>query len=319
MTLTPEYLADLRRQIDQRLGEIYPEGPQLLCEPIRYVLAAGGKRLRPILTLLTTTACRGAQEDSLHAAVAVEILHNFTLVHDDLMDRDHTRHAQPTVHARWDDGVAVLAGDAMFILALAEIRRSSRSVDTLTAAFTQGALAVCEGQALDKEFETDSRIALEDYLRMVDLKTGYLLGLSAELGAICAGVDQTVVVGVRRFGQLLGRAFQIQDDLLEIFSNSQNMGKSLGSDLLAEKKTYLMIEALEKAPEDIQEALDLARSNIETGLAKLRAILEEKGIRAEAEVRVRQTIDQALAELAPLGADQGPLLEFAELVLNRKK
>lgn len=319
MTLTPGYLDTLRKRINARLGEIYPRGPRLLAEPVHYALAGKGKRLRPILTLLTSQACGGREADALHAAVAVEVLHNFTLVHDDIMDQDHTRHGQATVHTKWDDSIGILAGDALFILALAELQRSPVNVETLTSAFAKGALAVCEGQALDKEFEARSRVTLDEYLQMIDLKTGYMLGLAAELGALCASASREQTEGVRRFGSLLGRAFQVQDDLLEIFSDAGTMGKSLGSDLLAEKKTYLMIAALDRAPDQVRQAVETARGDLEAGLAALREVLLTEGIREEAEATVRQTVDKAIAELLSLGEKAGPLREFAHLVLNRKK
>ncbi len=319
MTLTPGYLDTLRKRINQRLGEIYPQGPRLLAEPVHYALAGKGKRLRPILTQLACRACGGRETDALHAAVAVEILHNFTLVHDDIMDQDHTRHGQATVHTKWDDSVGILAGDALFILALAELRLSPGNVEALTSVFTKGALAVCEGQALDKEFEARSRVTLDEYLQMIDLKTGYMLGLAAELGAICVSATREQIGGVRRFGSLLGRAFQVQDDTLEVFSDTGIMGKSLGSDLLAEKKTYLMIAALERAPDQVRQAVDTATRDLETGLAALRETLLTTGVKEEAEAIVRNTINQAVTELLPLGRNADPLREFAHHVLNRKK
>jgi len=319
MTLAPGDLNTLRKRINNRLREIYPRGPRLLAEPVHYALAGKGKRLRPTLTLLTCRACGGREADALHAAVAVEVLHNFTLVHDDIMDQDHTRHGQATVHTKWDDSVGVLAGDALFILALAELRRSPVNVEALTSAFAKGALAVCEGQALDKEFEARSRVTLDEYLQMIDLKTGYMLGLAAELGAICASASREQTEGVRHFGSLLGRAFQVQDDLLEIFSDAGTMGKSLGSDLLAEKKTYLMIAALDRAPDQVRQAVETARTDLDAGLAALREILLIKGIREEAEATVHNTIDQAMTEILPLGRNADSLREFAHLVLNREK
>ncbi|UCH62988.1 MAG: polyprenyl synthetase family protein [Fidelibacterota bacterium] len=319
MTLTPSYLDALRQRINDRLNEVYPSGPRLLAEPVHYALAGKGKRLRPILTLLTYQACGGRETDALHAAVAVEILHNFTLVHDDIMDQDHTRHGQATVHTKWDDSIGILAGDALFILALSELRLSPGNLDAHTSAFVKGALAVCEGQALDKEFEAQSWVSLDECLQMIDLKTGYMMGLAAELGAICASASREQIKGVRRFGSLLGRAFQVQDDLLEIFSDAHIMGKSLGSDLLAEKKTYLMIAALERAPDQVRQAIEMARGNLEDGLAALREILLATGVMEEVETTVRQTVDGAIAEILPLGKRAEPLREFAHLVLNRKK
>ena len=318
MTLSPEYLATLRERIDRRLVEVYPHGPRLLAEPIKYVLTGSGKRLRPILTLITAEVLGARDDTALHAAVAVEILHNFTLVHDDVMDRDRTRHGQPTVHTRWDEGVAILTGDAMFINALGELQRSSVAVETMSQAFIKGALAVCEGQALDKEFESRLDVSLEEYREMIDLKTGYMLGLAAELGALVARSEPAQVEGLRRFGQLLGRAFQIQDDLLELFSDSGTMGKSLGSDLLSDKKTYLVVAALDIVREEVQTALELAKRDLEAGMAALRALLQENGIQAKAERVVKSTIAKALDQLNILGERKQSLVEFSQLVLNRK-
>ncbi|MFB0515513.1 MAG: polyprenyl synthetase family protein [Candidatus Neomarinimicrobiota bacterium] len=319
MTLSSANLDALRRQINGRLGEIYPQGPRLLAEPVQYVLAGKGKRLRPLLTLLTSRACGGREEDALHAAVAVEILHNFTLVHDDIMDQDHTRHGQATVHAKWDDGVGVLTGDALFIIALAELRHSPDNIEALTTAFARGALAVCEGQALDKEFETRSKVTLEEYLQMVDLKTGYMLGLAAELGAICASAREEQIDGLRRYGCLLGRAFQVQDDLLEIFSDAGTMGKSLGSDILAEKKTYLMIAALNSVPDQVHQAVEMARGDLRRGLAAIRRIMEAQGIRHQAEETIRRSIKQAKEQLEILDGGRGILQAFADMILRRDR
>ena len=319
MNSAPRSFDDLRDRINTRLGELYPQGPRLLVEPVHYALGGAGKRLRPILTLLAGQVCGGKEEEALHAAVAVELLHNFTLVHDDIMDQDHTRHGQASVHAKWDDAVALLAGDALLVLALAELHRSPSNVDALLRSFTHGVLAVCEGQALDLEFETSSRVSLEDYLRMVDLKTGYMLGLATELGALAAGADRAAVDSMKRFGALLGRAFQIQDDLLEIYSDAGTMGKSLGSDILAEKKTYLMVIALDQFPAEVHQAVGAARKDMKAGLHELRNLFEQRGIRRKAEESVRQTVKHAKGHLAALGPGSQVLADFAEMVLLRDR
>ncbi|MEE9163034.1 MAG: polyprenyl synthetase family protein [Candidatus Neomarinimicrobiota bacterium] len=319
MSLTPERLEDLRGRINARLGGLYTEGPSLLVEPVRYALAGAGKRLRPILTLLTAEACGGGEEAALPAAVSVELLHNFTLVHDDIMDRDHTRHGQASVHTKWDDGVALLAGDAMLVLALAELHKSPRHVEALASSFTAGALAVCEGQALDKEFESHPQVSLDEYNHMIDLKTGSMLGLATEMGAIAAGADPERVEQAKKFGQLLGRAFQIQDDLLEIYSDTDKMGKSLGSDILAEKKTYLMVLALDQFPDELAGAVERARTDLETGLQALRGIFERNGLKLRAEETVQSTISQARERLKSLGPGSQVLADFADLVLARDR
>ncbi|MCK4578763.1 MAG: polyprenyl synthetase family protein [Candidatus Marinimicrobia bacterium] len=309
----------LKAQVDERLAAIYPEGPHLLVEPIKHVLSNGGKRLRPILTMLSAEACGASPADALHAAAAVEVLHNFTLVHDDVMDRDNIRHGQPTVHTVWDEGVAILTGDAMFINALAELRLNPGDVEEMSSVFIRGALAVCEGQALDKEFETRNDVTRHEYLQMIDLKTGHLLGLAAELGAIVARAPAGVIACLRNFGQLLGRAFQIQDDLLEIFSDTATMGKSLGSDLVAQKKTYPVVAAAEKAQAEVKAALEEAGTDLDSGMQTLRRVLTESGVKAGAEEEIERTVGTALDELRLLGDKATSIKLFADLVLNRKK
>jgi geranylgeranyl diphosphate synthase type II len=319
MTVEPAFLDRLREQINTRLNRVYAEGPPLLEAPIRYALAGKGKRLRPILAMLTYQACGGEGDNALHAAVAVELLHNFTLVHDDIMDHDQTRHGQPSVHEKWDEGVGILSGDALFVIALKELRLSATGIEDLTTAFLEGALAVCEGQALDKEFESRNSVSLDQYMTMVDLKTGYMLGLSSELGAICASADENRLVAARKFGRLLGRAFQIQDDLLEIYSDTRTMGKSLGSDILAEKKTYLLISAMEKIPEKVSSVIALARKDLKAGMSEMQLLLEEEGIRENAEEAVRTTVIEAKEQLGPLSTGATMLKDFADLVLQREK
>lgn len=319
MNLAPAELDRLRGQINDRLGEVYPQGPGLLKEPVHYALAGKGKRLRPILTLLASQCLGGTVEGALHAAVAVEMLHNFTLVHDDIMDRDGMRHGQASVHARWDDGVALLAGDAMLVLAIAELRLSPAHGDALMSSFTRGALAVCEGQALDKEYEDRPMVSLDDYLRMIDLKTGHMLGMASELGAIAAGANEEHINNLRRFGKLLGRAFQVQDDLLEIFSDARTMGKSLGSDILSEKKTYLMVMALEAFPDRVRQATEAARTDMAAGLEALRRLIDQEGIRSQAEESIVSMVTQAKRHLESVGPGKLVLADFADMVLERDR
>jgi geranylgeranyl diphosphate synthase type II len=319
MTFEPALLDHLRDQINTRLSRVYANGPPLLEAPIRYALAGKGKRLRPILTMLTCQACGGERDHALHAAVAVELLHNFTLVHDDIMDHDQTRHGQTTVHEKWDEGVGILSGDALFVIALKELRCSETGIEDLTTAFLEGALAVCEGQALDKEFESRDGVSMDEYMTMVDLKTGYMLGLSSELGAICASADASQLAAVREFGCLLGRAFQIQDDMLEIYSDARTMGKSLGSDILAEKKTYLLISALEKIPEKVTSVMELTQNDLQAGMNAMQLLLEEEGIRNQAEAAIRANVAAAKERLSPLSTGAKMLEDFAELVLQRSK
>ena len=234
-----DIVLEYTNKIEKELIGIYDTGPKLLVEPINHVFSGKGKRIRPLLTLFTSKTLGYDVDKALDAAISIEILHNFTLVHDDIMDKDKLRHGKKTVNVKWDNDIALLAGDAMLALALRKLNTYSKN-HLLFPTFINGLLAVCEGQALDKEFETKSNIDISEYLNMIDLKTGYLIGLSAELGSIITGVDEEETILLKNFGRKIGRAFQIQDDTLEIFSNTKTMGKSLKSDLLLGKKTFLI-------------------------------------------------------------------------------
>ena len=306
-----------RKDLNKRLSEIYPKGPHSLTEPIHYVLNGSGKRLRPILAIFAAEACGGTREDVLSPALAVEVLHNFTLVHDDIMDQDLIRHGQETVHQKWDDGVAILTGDAMLSLALELINHSHSSQHKQMKIFIEGLLAVCEGQALDKEFETQSSVSIEDYIHMIDLKTGYMIGLAAEIGATSAGMDDETSKIIRDYGRLLGRAFQIQDDYLEIFSNINNMGKSLQSDIVLGKKTFLMIHALEKNSSLIKTAIAVAQKDFENGMEEIREYIQISGIKDAALQEINNIIESADDKLSQLNIKKEKLLYFSELIRKR--
>ena len=311
--LIPEY----RSEINNGLADIYPRGPISLTKPVAYVLNGGGKRLRPLLTIFSAEACGGTKSVVFSAALAVEVLHNFTLVHDDIMDQDSIRHGQETVHNKWDDGVAILTGDAMLSLALRLLNKTPVESHLQMKIFIDGLLAVCEGQALDKEFENQSSVSLDDYIKMIDLKTGHLIGLAAELGAVSTGMDSEICEKVRDYGRLIGRAFQIQDDYLEIFSNSFNMGKSLESDIVLGKKTFLMIQALEKDTDIINSALELARNNFEKGIGNIRSYLENEGIKKRAQEEINNILKLADNKLNDLPIDKEKLLYFSKIIKKR--
>ena len=277
-----QLILNYRKEINNELIDVYNAGPVSLVDPINYVLSGKGKRFRPLLTLFTAESFGGTIEQAMPSAIAIEILHNFTLVHDDIMDEDHTRHGKATVHHKWDVGTAILTGDAMLSLALKMIQQSRAHHEVLMNCFIHGLLAVCEGQALDKEFETRKNVSIEEYIDMIDLKTGHLVGLAAEMGAISIGMEKQKVNAVRDYGRLIGRAFQIQDDLLEIYSDSKNMGKSLESDLILGKKTFLMILAKKIAPAELENVLNTARGDFTKGLVDIRRLLDKYGIRTKA-------------------------------------
>ena len=312
-----ELIFQYRKDINMHLAQIYLKGPKTLSDPIHYVLNGRGKRMRPLLSIFTAEACGGSKDDVLFPALAIEVLHNFTLVHDDIMDQDLIRHGQETVHQKWDDGVAILTGNAMLSLALGLIYQSPMAQRKQMKIFIEGLLAVCEGQALDKEFETQSSVSLEDYIHMIDLKTGYMIGLAAQMGATAAGVDDKTSKAVRDYGRLLGRAFQIQDDYLEIFSDSKNMGKSLESDIMLGKKTFLMIHALEKNGEMIESALDIFHQDFDKGMEKIREYMQTSGIQGIAQQEIINIIELADTKLSQLDINKEKLLYFSEMIKKR--
>ena len=233
--------------IDERLRRFSERSePQSLYEPTHYVLAGGGKRVRGVLTLLAADAVGGSAERVVDAGAAVETLHNFTLVHDDIMDRAETRRGRPTVHTRWDEGTAILAGDVMIGLAYEAVLRGEldRKLEILDA-LTRGIIDVCEGQALDCELAKRVSVSLDDYLHMIAMKTARLAETAAEVGAIAGGGTPEQIDALRSYARNIGLAFQIQDDLLDITAEGDAFGKRLGGDVIEGKRTYLLVRALE--------------------------------------------------------------------------
>ena len=312
-----ELVTKYKNQIEEELSSVYKQGPKLLLEPINHVFSGKGKRFRPLLTLFTAKTLGYDIDKALDAAVSIEILHNFTLVHDDIMDKDKLRHGKETVNVKWDNDIALLSGDAMLALAMQKLNRYSGN-HLIFPTFVNGLLAVCEGQALDKEFENKSKINISDYMNMIDLKTGYLIGLSAELGSVIADIKKEESALFREFGRRIGRAFQIQDDILEIFSDSKTMGKSLESDLVLGKKTFLMVNAEEQNPGFIDEVNKLISKNYSKGIIKVRKMFLDNGSYDAAKKLINENIKHANDILKSLSYDTQYLQYFSDLIGTRK-
>ena len=301
--------------IDSKLSEIEISNPNIN-EIVKYVLDARGKRLRPILTLIVSKAFGADISEAIKPAIGIELIHNFTLVHDDIMDGDKMRHGIETVHSRWDDGTAILAGDALLALGYSYILGSLQQrniIDDVSSVL----LKVCEGQLIDKRFESSKDISLDQYISMIDLKTGCLLGLAAELGAISAGLGQHRKK-IYQFGKLIGRAFQIQDDYLEIFSNSDRMGKSLSSDILLGKKTYFIIMASEIDENEINRCLDIAHSDIKLAAASIREFLISNSLDSKGKELISETIDSAYSIIKDLDINLSEITGFINYLVDRK-
>ncbi len=242
-------IEELTSVVNQEIRKLFlDKKPLSLYQPMFHLLSAGGKRIRPLLVILSCQAVGGKLENCLNAAVAVELLHTFTLVHDDIMDHDAIRRSKPTVHEKWDEATAILAGDGLVTLAYQVLLKTRHpDLQEVLKSFTDGLLVLCEGQALDKEFETREDVSLEAYEEMIEKKTARLIEVSCEMGTILgnASVEEKKNIGL--FASSLGKAFQIQDDLLDIMSEEKVSGKPFGSDLIEKKKTYLTIHFINSA------------------------------------------------------------------------
>jgi geranylgeranyl diphosphate synthase type II len=223
-----------------------PREPENLYNPINYILHLGGKRLRPTLTLMSCDLCGGDLEAALPAALCVEVFHNFTLIHDDIMDDAPLRRGKKTVHEKWDVNTGILSGDAMLILAYQLLEDyPADKFKSLTSLFSKTAIEVCEGQQYDIDFETRNDVTIPNYLKMIEYKTAVLVGAAMQMGAIVAGASSKDQKALYDFGRNLGIAFQLQDDYLDAFGDPETFGKQVGGDIMENKKTYLYLKALE--------------------------------------------------------------------------
>ncbi len=231
--------------------------PAELYDPVFYTLKNGGKRIRPILLLMGLNLFNDRIDDGISSAVAVEIFHNFTLLHDDIMDNSLQRRNRETVHVKWDVNTAILSGDAMMIMAYHFLSQSpSHQLSSLMHIFNKAALEVCEGQQFDMNYESQMIVKEEDYLKMIRLKTSVLLAASLKLGSVLGNADTSDQENLYQFGLNLGMAFQLQDDYLDTFGDQSVFGKRIGNDILSNKKTFLLIKALELSTGDVREKLD---------------------------------------------------------------
>lgn len=259
---------DYRTEIDSALTKYLQEQtkrsyftekqyPHTLFDPLNYIMDGSGKRIRPLILLICCDIFSGSYKDAIDAAIAIEILHNFTLVHDDIMDNADTRRSKVTIHKKWDINTAILVGDELIGLSYRSLLKTkTKRLDEIVKAFTDGVIEVCEGQALDKEYETSSSVTITDYMNMIKKKTAELLRISALIGCIIADADEKVLSAINGYAENLGLAFQIQDDLLDVIADEEKFGKKIGGDILEKKKTYLYLKALELSDEKGKSKLE---------------------------------------------------------------
>ncbi len=311
----------LRETIDARLFALVNKSePAGLYEPVRYVLRNGGKRLRPILLLVSNRIFGGDDEDAIPAALAVEVFHNFTLVHDDIMDHADERRGRPTVHVKWDESTAILAGDYLMGLAYDLLARSraKESISLLIGRFQRMTAQLCEGQTLDKEFETRTDVTVDEYLQMVDRKTGALLQASLEVGGMIGGADADAQIALGEIGRNAGRAFQIKDDLLDLTADDHRWGKMIGGDLIEGKKTYLLLRAIERTKGSEREwfmRIVHDRGLSQEDVSEARERMERSGVLEEARAEIQRYSRQAAECTERLGSS--PAVAMLDLLLGR--
>jgi geranylgeranyl diphosphate synthase, type II len=302
----PEQLVTL---LNSKIAALqYGEHPPELYEPIRYLMALSGKRMRPLLVLLGSSLFSDEWQPFLKPAIAVEVFHNFTLMHDDIMDKAPLRRGKPTVHEKWNPNIAILSGDVMLVQAYDLLLNVPPTVlPEVLRAFNQCAAEVCEGQQIDMNFESRSQVREAEYLEMIRLKTAVLLGFSLKLGGILGGASAGNQALLKEFGENIGVGFQLKDDLLDVFGEQAKFGKQVGGDIIANKKTFLLIEALEKAGTQDRKELDywLSQTNFdkEEKIKAVTAVYENLNIRKITEKKISEYFDKGLLCLDKIEAD----------------
>lgn len=306
--MTPMNLPAFSQAIEQALRtQTYGQQPTELYEPIRYLMDLGGKRMRPLLTLMAAALYTDQWQRAVKPALAVEVFHNFTLMHDDIMDRAPLRRGQATVHAKWNENVAILSGDVMLVCAydlLLDI--PAHQLKHVLARFNRTAAEVCEGQQFDMNFEHLSHVTEAEYLEMIRLKTAVLLGFALELGGLLADANEASCRLLNDIGVNIGVGFQLKDDILDVYGDAAKFGKQVGGDIIANKKTFLLIEALEKATgttqQQLQRWLNATDFDAQEKVAAVRAIYDQLGIRQSAETAMNLYFERGFAALEALPA-----------------
>ena len=299
--------------VEDRIRELpaFRRQPVRLYEPAVYTMNLGGKRIRPVLALMACQLFGGSVEKVLDPAVGLEVFHNFTLLHDDVMDRADMRRGKPTVHVKWDTNTAILTGDAMFAVAVRLMAGApAESLRAILQAFEALAVGVCEGQQYDMNFETQAQVSMAEYMEMIRLKTAVLIAGSLQIGADAAGAPAASGARLYAYGTQIGLAFQLQDDLLDLYGDESKFGKKIGSDIRENKKTYLYIKALELLSPADAAALEKAfaeptRPETEAGkVALVKGLYEKVGVRQQCEAAVQAMFKAAEAELDAIPATE---------------
>lgn len=307
-------------------NQIILKEPRNLYDPIQYILSLGGKRMRPVLTLMSAEIFEVSYEKALPAAMAVEVFHNFSLVHDDIMDAAPLRRGNVTVHEKWDTNTGILSGDAMLILAYQYFEKYEPKIfRKLAKLFSKTALEVCEGQQWDVDFETRTDVTIPEYLKMIEFKTAVLVAAAMKMGAIIAKTSKTNAKLIYEFGLNLGIAFQLQDDYLDAFGDPATFGKQVGGDIIENKKTFLFLKAMEFSNATLQARLLYLfteyADNVEAKIEEVKQIFNESGASQATQDAIKEFTQNAFETLEKMNidADKKALLQsFGENLMQRK-
>ena len=302
----------------------YPEQPSHLYEPITYTMDLGGKRLRPVLVLMACEAVGGDINRALTPAIGLEMFHNFTLLHDDVMDKADIRRGKPTVHVKWDDNTAILSGDAMLTMATQLIAQSPADVmPQVMDLYNRTAMEIYEGQQYDVDFETRTDVTVDEYIEMIRLKTSVLLGCACKMGALIGGADEATARLFYKVGENLGLAFQLQDDMLDVWGDEATFGKAIGGDIMNNKKTFLLINAMQRATGDHKVELSLWLSTPNASRAvkvpAVTAIYDALNLRSLSLDAINRYNDEALEALSKIAISDEARSEFANFITRLVK
>ena len=318
-------IVELRSIIEREiLGLKYPNSPENLYEPIKYILSLGGKRIRPILFLLAHQIFNKDLSKAIKPSLAIEVFHNFTLLHDDIMDKAPLRRGCDTVHNKWNESIAILSGDAMLIQSyqyLSELPQ--KKLTQCLKIFNNTAIKVCEGQQYDMDFETQTEVNMFSYLKMIEYKTAVLLGAALKMGAIIGGSNEKQAAALYEFGRNIGIAFQLKDDLLDVFGNKNSFGKQIGGDIISRKKTclYLMSLSLSK-DEQIMELVNLYSSdsiNDIERVERIKSIYSSLNIKEHIDNLIDNYYTKAMDSLSIIDGELSELELFASILKTREK
>jgi geranylgeranyl diphosphate synthase type II len=301
----------------------WPTSPANLYDPLRYFMTLGGKRMRPILCLMANEMFGGKDNDAMPAALTVELFHNFSLIHDDIMDEAPVRRGKTTVHEKWNNNIGLLSGDVLLINAYQQLaQHEAKHLPALLNLFNKTSVEVCEGQQMDMDFENRSDVGIPEYIEMIRLKTSVLLGCSLEMGAIVADAQKSDAEAIYNFGQDLGIAFQIKDDLLDLYGDPEKFGKQIGGDVIANKKTLLYLLAQEAADDETLELFTELESekDLELKVETARELFSVLGVPKKAQAYMDKYYASALKSLEVISVSdeqKEPLRKLAIYLMNR--